>query len=704
MASKREELDNLHEKALRRFDAAYFNSQEQRQYVTEQRRFVDVPGAQWEGSTNAGFSFDGNRFDKYPRFELNKIARECYRIISEYRNNRISVRFRPKDGQASEELADKLNGKFRADWEESSGKEAGDTAFDNAVKGGMGCWRLDTEWEDEYDLDNESQRIRFKPVFDPERTVFFDPDSKEYDRCDAMWAMEMYSMTREAFEEEYQGADTASMGVDSENAQYDWSQPDAIYLARYYEVRIEKVTITRYMNPMTGQTEDYDDEQIKEIKDELEEGEFVIVSQRKMKRRRVYCGLMSGAEWLEEPERIPGEYIPLIPVYGHRTYVDGLERIEGHAGKAMDAQRLENLMVSMIADNATQAGGDNIPIVDVKMIPGPLAAHWGQRNVTRPAYLPMQSLTDKQGNIVAPASVLGYTPVTPLSPALAGLLQYTGTAIQQISGSSQLESLPGNIATDTVDSIFNRMDTQSFIYMDNFAKSMQWCGKVWLSMAREVYGSDKPMRILLEDGTDDMALMNGAVIDRQTGQQVALNDLSVGMYEVTVDVGQSFASRRDSTVRTLTTLLQGIPPQHQYYSLIMGMIIDNIDGEGIDDLKDYNRQQMLLSGAVKPRTPEEKAMVQQAQMAQAQQPDPNMVAAQAQQMLAQAEMLKAQNDAQKNEIEAFKAQSKATVDNSTAALNVAKAQDISNDQVRQALSMLSQYLEKQTSNAGNMIK
>lgn len=697
-------LQELHEKALRRFDAAYFNSQEQRQYVTEQRRFVDVPGAQWEGSTNAGFSFDGDRFDKYPRFELNKIARECYRIISEYRNNRISVRFRPKDGQASEELADKLNGKFRADWEESSGKEAGDTAFDNAVKGGMGCWRLDTEWEDEYDLDNESQRIRFKPVFDPERTVFFDPDSKEYDRCDAMWAMEMYSMTREAFEEEYPDADTASMGVDSENAQYDWNQPDAIYLARYYEVRIEKVTITRYMNPMTGQTEDYDDEQIKEIKDELEEGEFVIINQRKMKRRRVYCGLMSGAEWLEEPKRIPGEYIPLIPVYGHRTYVDGLERIEGHAGKAMDAQRLENLMVSMIADNATQAGGDNIPIVDVKMIPGPLATHWGQRNVTRPAYLPMQSLTDKQGNIVAPASVLGYTPVTPLSPALAGLLQYTGTAIQQISGSSQLESLPGNIATDTVDSIFNRMDTQSFIYMDNFAKSMQWCGKVWLSMAREVYGSDKPMRILLEDGTDDMALMNGAVIDRQTGQQVALNDLSVGMYEVTVDVGQSFASRRDSTVRTLTTLLQGIPPQHQYYSLIMGMIIDNIDGEGIDDLKEYNRQQMLLSGAVKPRTPEEKAMVQQAQMAQAQQPDPNMLAAQAQQMLAQAEMLKAQNAAQKNEIEAFKAQSKATVDNSTAALNIAKAEDISNDQVRQALSMLSQYLEKQTGNAGEMLR
>lgn len=697
-----DKLKDLHQTVLQRFDKAYSENQQQRQYVTEQRRFVDVPGAQWEGSTNAGFEFDGDRFDKYPRFELNKVARECNRIISEYRNNRVSVRYRPKDGQASEELADKLNGKFRADWEESSGKDAADNAFDGAVKGGMGCFRLDTVWEDELSMDNEEQRIIFKPVYDAERTVWFDPDSKESDRCDAMWALEMYSMTPDAFKAEWPDADYDSMSIDTDGSQYDWCSQDVVYVGRYFEVRIEKATITRYHSPMTGETEDYDDEQVKEIADELAEGDFEVVSSRKVRRRRVYCGLMSGSEWLEEPKRIPGEYIPLIPVYGHRTYIDGLERIEGHSGKAMDAQRLENLMVSMIADNATQAGGDNIPIVDIEMIPGPLAGHWGERNTKRPAFLPMKSMKDKNGNTVAPAAVLGYTPVTPLSPALAGLLQYTGGAIQQITGSSQLENMPSNIATDTVDSIFNRMDTQSFIYMDNFAKAMQWCGKVWLSMAREVYGSNRPMRIVLPDGSDDIALMSGAVVDRQTGKKVALNDLSVGNYEVTVDVGQSFASRRDSTVRTLTTMLQGIPPQHPYYSLIMGMIIDNMDGEGIDDLKEYNREQMLLAGTIKPRTPEEQQMVMQAKQAQAQQPDPMMVQAQAQMTLAQAEVMKAQNSADQTKIKAFEAQSQNMVDNSTAALNMAKAGDISNDQVRQALSLLASYLDSQTQKAGGM--
>ena len=133
----------------------------------------------------------------------------------------------------------------------------------------MGCFRLDTVWEDELSMDNEEQRIIFKPVFDAERTVWFDPDSKETDRCDAMWALEMYSMTPAAFKAEWPDADYDSMNVDTENSQYDWCSPDVVYVGRYFEVRIEKTTITRYANPLTGQVEDYDDEQVKEIKDEL---------------------------------------------------------------------------------------------------------------------------------------------------------------------------------------------------------------------------------------------------------------------------------------------------------------------------------------------------------------------------------------------------------------------------------------------------
>ncbi|WP_422385887.1 portal protein [Citrobacter freundii] len=654
MMADDKKMDDWHRKALCNFDNAYTATQDMREQIIEAQRFVRVSGAQWEGSTNAGYSFDEGRFEHYPRFELNKIARECDRIIGEYRQNRISVRFRPKDSQASEALAEKMNGKFRADYQETSGGEACDNAFDDAVTGGFGCWRMCADYEDEMDPSNEQRRISLLPVYDPATCVFFDQDSKQYDRSDATWAMEMFSMTPKAFEAEYPDSIAASLSKDDSGTQYDWSTPDAIYVGRYYEVRTEKVKISAWRNPITNATAIYDEDQIKDIEDELKEGSFEMIGEREVKKRRVYCGLLSGAEWLEEPKRIPGEHIPLIPVYGRRAFVDNQERIEGHAAKAMDAQRLENLMVSMIADNATQAGGDGIPIVDVDFIPGQLADHWAQRNKKRPAFLPMVSQKDKQGAVVAQAQVSGYTPPTQMPPALAGLLQYTGTAIQQITGASQLENMPSNVATETVDSIFNRMDTQSYIYMDNMAKSMRRAGVVWLSMAREVYGSDTPMRIVNEDGTDDVALMNGAVIDRQTGEEVALNDLSQGNYEVTVDVGQSFATRRDATVKSLLSMLALIPPGTPKHDLVSSMILDNMDGEGIDDLKEYNRNQLLLSGVIKPRTPEEKQMVAQAKAQQQNQPSPDMVNALANQGLAVAENKKADNQSMSLQIEAAK--------------------------------------------------
>lgn len=702
MADKKQSTDKLakwHVQARTNFDKAWSGSQKVREKIVEAQRFVRVAGAQWEGSTNAGYSFEEGRFEHYPRFELNKVARECDRIISEYRQNRISVRFRPKDGQASEELAEKMNGKFRADYSETSGGEACDNAFDDAVVGGFGCFRMCADYEDEMDPSNEQRRISLLPVYDAATCVFFDLDSKQYDRSDAMWALEMFSMTPAAFKAEYPKAMMASMDRSDTGTQFDWCTPDAIYVARYYEVRIEKVTLTAYRNPITNETATYDSDQIADVIDELAEGGFEEIGKREVKKRRVYCGLMDGAEWLEEPKRIPGEHIPLIPVYGRRSFVDNMERIEGHAAKAMDAQRLENLMVSMIADNATQAGGDGIPIVDVEFIPSPLAPHWAERNKKRPAYLPMKSMRSKDGQVVAQAEVSGYTPPTQMPPALAGLLQYTGTAIQQITGANQMENMPSNVASETVDSIFNRMDTQSYVYMDNMAKSMRRAGVVWLSMAREVYGSDAPMRVVNEDGSDDMVLLNGSVVDRQSGREVALNDLSQGRYEVTVDVGQSFATRRDATVKSLLDMLSLLPPGTPKHDIVTSMILDNMDGEGISDLKEFNRNQMLLSGAVKPKTPEEEQMVAQAQQSQQDQPDPAMVQAQGVLMQGQAELQKAQNEQLSIQVKVFQAQTDAQVAAANVVKILAQADSQQKQDIREALKMLSDFQNKQGDNA-----
>lgn len=681
-----------------RFDRAYSPQQDVREKCIEATRFARVPGGQWEGATAAGTKLD-DRFEKYPKFEINKVATELNRIISEYRNNRITVKFRPGDREASEELANKLNGLFRADYEETDGGEACDNAFDDAATGGFGCFRLTSTLVNEYDPLDERQRIAIEPVYDPGRSVWFDPDAKKYDKSDALWAFCMYSMSPEKYEAEYGKTPPASLDVTSITSwEYDWFQPEVIYIAKYYEVRKESVDVISYQQPLTQEIATYDSDQIEDIEDELLAAGFVEVARRSVKRRRIYVSVVDGQNFLDKPRRIPGEHIPLIPVYGKRWFIDDIERVEGHIAKAMDPQRLYNLQVSMLADTAAQDPG-SIPIVDMEQVRG-LEKHWENRDSKRPAFLPLRSVKNRAGDIVAAATPAGYTQPAVLNQALAALLQQTSADIQEVTGSSQaMQQMPSNVSQATVNDLMNRSDMSSFIYLDNMAKSLKRAGEVWLSMAREVYGSDREVRVVNEDGTDDIALMNATVIDRDTGNPVALNDLSTGRYDVTVDVGPSYTARRDATVAVLTKVLGSMLPGDPMRPAIQGVILDNIDGEGMDDIKEFNRGQLLTSGVAKPRNQKEQMVVQQSQQAQQQQPNPEMIAAMAQDKLANAELQKAANEQADIQVKAFKAQTDAQVAAANVVKILASADSQQKQDIREALKLLGQFQQQQGDNA-----
>ncbi|MBH3027228.1 portal protein [Serratia marcescens] len=689
-----ETLEKKHERVMLRFDRAYTPQQDVREKCIEATRFARVPGGQWEGATAAGTKLD-DQFEKYPKFEINKVATELNRIIAEYRNNRITVKFRPGDREASEELANKLNGLFRADYEETDGGEACDNAFDDAATGGFGCFRLTSMLVNEYDPMDERQRIAIEPVYDPSRSVWFDPDAKKYDKSDALWAFCMYSLSPEKYEAEYGKTPPASLDVTTISSwEFDWFEPEVVYIAKYYEVRKESVDVISYKQPLTGEIATYDSDQIEDIEDELAEAGFVEVARRSVKRRRVYVSVVDGQNFLEKPRRIPGEHIPLIPVYGKRWFIDDIERVEGHIAKAMDPQRLYNLQVSMLADTAAQDPGQT-PIVGMEQIRG-LEKHWEARNKKRPAFLPLREVKDKAGNIIAGATPAGYTQPAVMNQALAALLQQTSADIQEVTGGSQaMQQMPSNVAQETVNNLMNRADMASFIYLDNMAKSLKRAGEVWLSMAREVYGSEREVRVVNEDGTDDIALMNAQVVDRQTGRVVALNDLSTGRYDVTVDVGPSYTARRDATVSVLTNVLNSMLPTDPLRPAIQGIIMDNLDGEGLEDFKEFNRKQLLTSGIAKPRNQEEQQIVQQAQMAAQSQPNPEMVLAQAQMVAAEAENKKADNATRETVIKAFTAQQDAQESQANVVYKLSQAQNINKKGVMDAIQLLNDLLKSQ---------
>lgn len=211
--TKDEQLADIHTCAKRKFDIIQCAVKDERQQCLEDRRFYSIAGAQWEGHL-------GDQFANKPKFEVNKIHLAVIRIINEYRNNRISVNFVSKDGSKNDDLADTCNGLFRADEQDSGAEEAYDNAFEEAVGGGFGAFRVRACEEDDEDEENEKQRIRIEPIFDADSSVFFDLDAKRQDKADAKFCFVLTSMSVDAYKEEYKD-DPSSWDKTIRNDQFD---------------------------------------------------------------------------------------------------------------------------------------------------------------------------------------------------------------------------------------------------------------------------------------------------------------------------------------------------------------------------------------------------------------------------------------------------------------------------------------------------
>jgi len=132
------------------------------------------------------------------------------------------------------------------------------------------------------------------------------------------------------------------------------------------------------------------------------------------------------------------------------------------------------------------------------------------------------------------------------------------------------------------------------------------------------------------------------MIDQESGEMMFANDLSEANFDVAVDVGPSFTSRRDATVRALTGMMQ-VTSDPETQMILQSMAIMNMDGEGIADIKDHFRKKLVQIGVIKP-TEEEQQMMMEAMEAQGQQPDPQSMYFMAEAQKSQALAVKAQAD------------------------------------------------------------
>jgi hypothetical protein len=623
-----DKLAEIHQQARAEFDQIQSALYQERMNCLGDRRFCSLAGAQWEGPL-------GQQFENKPRFEVNKVHMAVQRIINEYRNNRIGVYFVSKEGEEYDKLADTCAGLYRADEQSPTAEEAYDNAFEEAVMGGFGAWRLRTEYKNEEDPEEDEQRVCIEPIFDADTSVYFDLGAKRQDKADAKRCFVLTSMTYDAYKAEWND-DPSTWPKTITRSQFDWYTPSVVYVAEYYVVEEVSQQIRIYRD-FSGKEESLGPDELDEEEEMLATG-WKEVRRKKVKTRKVRKYIMSGAKILEDCGYIAGKNIPIVPVYGKRWFVDNVERCMGHVRLAKDAQRLKNMQLSKLGEIAALSAVEK-PI----LLPEQVAGHqlmWAEDNLKNYPYLLINPITDANGN-TAPGGPVAYTKPPSIPPSMAALLQLTEADMQEILGSPQQgDKMVSHLSGKTVELIQQRLDMQTFIYMSNMAKAVKRCGEIWLSIAKDIFVEQgRKMKSVASNGKMEPVELMKPVVNEE-GEIEYENDMSDADYDVQVLVGPSSQTKRGATVRALTDMMT-LTQDPEMTQVLSAMAMLNMDGEGVEDVRDYFRKKLLRMGVVRPTDTEAQEMAAEAQNAQ---PDPQAQYLQAASEEAIARASKAQAD------------------------------------------------------------
>ena len=607
---------------------------EQRDKDNEDMRFINVDGGQWEG-------FLEDRYQDRAKLELDLVSNYKNRFVGEWNQNRVGVEYKPDDDKASDDDAELLNGIYRADFRDNSGRTAIDNAVDEVATCGFAAFGITTEFVDDEDPENEQQRIVWRPIHNAYNSVFFDLSAKRIDKQDARWVTELTAYTKDSFEDAFPGVDPVSAYTPHDRSYNNYyGTANEVYVATRYEIDTQKETVFVYNNLSSGEVEVYGKEDHELVKDELSKSQIhEFVRERKVNRRRVMMSRFTGKEFIEEPRRIAGNRLPIIPVYGYRAFVDGVEYHYGLVRKLKDAARAWNVQISQLVENAASAGQE-VPIFLREQVEAhDVLALWADKN--NKSFLYVDPVTDENGNVIN--GPIGFNKAPMLDQSTAALMDIIPNYIREITGGAPQDTLDPDASGKAINAMLKRENLNTQVINEHIANSITASGDVYQGIAAEIYNSRQIVKTLGKDGTEGKEVLLKVVADEKTGRLVQANTISGKRFKAYADVGPQYSTMREQTVEDLKgmgEMLQGSQIGAKYFDVIISTILDNISGVGMGPIKDFNRKQMMLQGLIEPETDDEKEWF--AQMSQPKEdPQQKLIEAAAAQQLAEAKNLDA---------------------------------------------------------------
>lgn len=345
----------------------------------------------------------------------------------------------------------------------------------------------------------------------------------------------------------------------------------------------------------------------------VDDKEPKVIKEKETEVRRVYHYVVTAKDILEQKQKVPGKYIPIVLVTGKERNIEGKDYIRGLIRDAKDPQKMVNYWNTSAAETVAlapkapwigtakqfegyendyaAANVENFPFL--KYNPDPNAPGPPQRN--HPAEPPVAIFTQIQIAEKNLNTVIGTGPdLRDVAP------DASGQSIIQRLKPSELSTYP---------------------FVDNLAKAQAYGYKIINEMIPEVYDTERdvmirrpdesetfvPINMRVEDAAklikDNPERYNGMDLDRlnksmlKMGNNTIFNSIGSGRYEIVVTVGPSFSTQRQESAEKFTMLAQTYP---KLWGVAGDLIVESLDVQGSDEMAARLRK-TLPQGLVKPR-------------------------------------------------------------------------------------------------------
>ena len=502
-----------------------------------------------------------------PCLTINKVDAYCRQIVNQIREQRPRIKCHGMNTQSDEKQAEIITGLCRHIELQSDADQAYLNAVDYAVRMGWGYIRIHTDYVKD---DSFNQEIYIKPIENP-FTVYFDPNSIMADGSDAERCLITTLIPKKTFSAMYPEAEIDSGFVSRGTGDVvgDWIQKEEIRIAEYWYTVRESVVLLQ----LSDGSSIYEDETDKELMKELG---IEIINKRDSVRKKIKWCKVTAMQVLEEGEWA-GKYIPIVPVYGQSTIVQGKHKRFGLVRMAKDPQRMYNYWSTALTETVALA-----PKAKWLLAEGQDEGHeneWAQANIKAMPVLRYKQ-TDIDGRQAPPP--VRQSPEQPPTGAMAAM-QSMNLDLQAVIGIFDPSQLPQGVQSGkAIAGQQAQSDMTNMHYYDNLTRSIRQVGRICLDLIPKIYDTERAMRIIGADGKPEIMTINERKMDEQ-GVNRILNDVTVGEYDVVMDTGPGYNSKRQEASDAMMQLFAAEP---QLIQVAGDLLVRNMDFPGADVIAD----------------------------------------------------------------------------------------------------------------------